>query len=142
MANIQNLNDVRVGDVCKDMHKHFAKLIEEKKKWDDPLILEVNNIYGSVESCFSLFNFYHREVYYDESIKRHILKIYYYDFDESELVRDILSLGDGVIARIILGKMLLIGLRGHILHSFSINIKELCYYIKNLILRNFGGRYI
>lgn len=99
LANIQNLNDVRVGEVCKDMHKHVAKLIEKKKKWDDPLVLEVNNIYGSVERCFSLFNFYHKEAYYDESIERHILKIYYYDFDESELVRDILSLGDAVIVR-------------------------------------------
>lgn len=99
LVNIKNLTDVKLGEVYKDMHKRAAELIEVKKRWSDPLVLEVKDIYGSVERCFSLFSYYHKEAYYDENKKKHILKIYYYDFDKNELVRDILSLGDAVIVK-------------------------------------------
>lgn len=99
LVNIQNLTDIELGDVCKDMHKHASELIDKKKNYDAPLVLEVKAIYGSVERCFSLFSYHHKEAYYDETIKKYILKIYYYDFDEKELVRDVLSLGDAVLVR-------------------------------------------
>lgn len=99
LLNIQNMTCLKVGVICKGIHKLVAELIEQKKKQDEPLVLEVKDIFGSVERCFSLFSYYHKEAYYDETARKHILKIHYYDFDKSELIRDILSLGDAVLVR-------------------------------------------
>lgn len=99
LVNVNSITDLKLGDDYIDAQRRAVELIESKKKYDEPLVLEITDIYGAVERCFSLFSYYHKEAYFDEVAMKHILKIYYYDFDKSELVRDVLSLGDAVLVR-------------------------------------------
>lgn len=62
-----------------------------------PLILEVTDKYNTLERCFSLFAAYDKYAYFDKAKNRHILVVNFYDFEEAEIIRDILSLGSAVI---------------------------------------------
>lgn len=62
-----------------------------------PLILEVTAKYNTLERCFSLFAAYDKYAYFDKAKNRHILVVNFYDFEEAEIIRDILSLGSAVI---------------------------------------------
>lgn len=99
LQNIRNLSQVMLGEKSEISREKIHALIDAKKHYDDPLVLEVEEKYGAVERCFTLFSYYHKEAFYDAKTQKHTIKIYYYDFDESELIRDILSLGDAVVVR-------------------------------------------
>ncbi|RKD25200.1 WYL domain-containing protein [Caminicella sporogenes DSM 14501] len=84
----------KIDTKTKDKILNF---INSKKNLKNPLVLEVENRFNTVERCFSLFSHYDKEAYIDKEKNKHILKVYYYSFEESEIVRDILSLGSSVI---------------------------------------------
>ena len=97
LANIYNLEDISVTDkVNCDVDKKAMAFLEKRKQSSEPLVLELDVIYRSVERCFSLFVSYEKSAVYDEKTKKHTIKINYYDFDEEEIIRSILSLGDAV----------------------------------------------
>ncbi|WZL71696.1 WYL domain-containing protein [Clostridiaceae bacterium 35-E11] len=87
-------------EVLEDEHSDVKNTTLKKlreKKVKQPLVLEIDNKYNAIERCFSLFSYYQKEACYHPTTDKHLLKIYYYQFDESEIIRDILSLGSSVI---------------------------------------------
>lgn len=75
----------------------ILKFYDSKKNKVTPLVLEVEDINNALERCFFLFSHYDKESYYDKEKDKYIIKIYYYDFDEAEIIKDILSLGSCII---------------------------------------------
>ena len=61
------------------------------------LILDVEAIDHAIERCFRIFSYYDRDAIYSEKENCYRLEITYLDFDENEVIRDILSLGSSVI---------------------------------------------
>ena len=61
----------------------------------DSIKNEIEDNKNTLDRCFNLFSAYDKRYYYDDN--NLILNIYYHDFDEAEIVRDILSLGKSVI---------------------------------------------
>lgn len=100
LMNISRLSNVNItsdGVVYSD--DIAEELLKEKKNLHEPIILEIEDKNNSIERCFSMFSCYHREAYIDQNTKKHIMKIFYYTFEEQEIVKDILSLGDAVIVK-------------------------------------------
>lgn len=95
--NIARFLDI---EVLEDEHLDIKKVTLKKlleKKMEQPLVLEIDNKYNAIERSFSLFSYYQKEAYYHQDTDKHLLKIYYYQFDEAEIIRDILSLGSSVV---------------------------------------------
>ena len=61
------------------------------------VVLEVDLVQHVIERCFRLFSFYDRKAVYDSDKEKYRLELSYYRFDESEVLRDIMSLGSNVI---------------------------------------------
>ena len=74
----------------------MKKFINNKKNIDKPIVLKIEDNKNTLDRCFNLFSAYDKRYYYDDN-NNLILNIYYHDFDEAEIVRDILSLGKSVI---------------------------------------------
>ena len=73
----------------------ISRVINNKKNIDKPIVLKIEDNKNTLDRCFNLFSAYDKRYYYDDN--NLILNIYYHDFDEAEIVRDILSLGKSVI---------------------------------------------
>lgn len=74
----------------------IESFINAKKNISDPIVLKIEDNKNTLDRCFNLFSAYDKKYYYDED-ENLILNIYYHDFDESEIIRDILSLGKSVV---------------------------------------------
>lgn len=95
---VSNLEHIELYENENDKVKgEILKFYESKKNKEIPLILEVEDKNNALERCFHLFSNYDKNAYYDKERNKYILKIYYYDFDKGELIKDILSLGSCVI---------------------------------------------
>lgn len=100
LMNISRLSNVKITPAGVVYSDYIAEeLLEEKKNLHEPIILEIEDKNNSIERCFSMFSCYHREAYIDQNTQKHIMKIFYYTFEEQEIVKDILSLGDAVIVK-------------------------------------------
>lgn len=100
LMNISRLSNVKITSDGRAYSDDIVEaLLKEKKNLHEPIILEVEDKNNSIERCFSMFSCYHREAYIDQNTKKHIMKIFYYTFEEQEIVKDILSLGDAVIVK-------------------------------------------
>ena len=74
----------------------IENFINAKKNISDPLVLKIEDNKNTLDRCFNLFSSYDKKYYYDEEDNL-ILTIYYHDFDEAEIIRDILSLGKSAV---------------------------------------------
>lgn len=100
LMNISRLSNIDITlDGVRYSDNLAEELLKEKKNLNEPIILEIEDKNNSIERCFSMFSCYHREAYIDQNTKKHIMKIFYYTFEEQEIVKDILSLGDAVIVK-------------------------------------------
>lgn len=59
----------------------------------NPIVLELTDERGALERALHMFSSYKKDGYYDSDTGIHHLKIYYYLFDEKELMKNIISLG-------------------------------------------------
>lgn len=78
----------------KDLEEEYTKFMKENTK---QIILEVDPVSHVIERCFRLFSFYDRKAIYDSEKEKYLLELNYYKFDESEILRDIMSLGSSVV---------------------------------------------
>lgn len=95
-----NISGMQTAEVIEEVNDELREKAYEEirsKRCEEPLVLEVENRRNSVERCFSVFSFYEKEAYFNRGEKKHELKIYYYEFDEAEIIKDILSLGSSVV---------------------------------------------
>ena len=73
---------------------YFMKFMADNTK---SIVLEVDPVQHVIERCFRLFSFYDRKAAYDSEKEKYRLELKYYRFDESEVLRDIMSLGSSVM---------------------------------------------
>ena len=65
----------------------------EKQKEAAPIVLEIRDEKGVLERALHAFSTYRKDGVFDKERNLHIVKIYYYSFDEYELIKDIITLG-------------------------------------------------
>lgn len=66
------------------------------KNHEQEVLLKVRPKYNNVVRCFLLFASYQKESTYQEQADEYRLKVHYYDFDEPEVLQNIISLGSAV----------------------------------------------
>jgi hypothetical protein len=93
---LKNLYDIQVID--KDIDFGYEDILDSihGKKAEEPIVLEVADIHNALERCFYMFSNYEKEASYDKEKQAHKLIIYYYLFEEKEIIAKILSLGKHV----------------------------------------------
>ncbi len=92
ISRIQNLEILE--DKTREKDENFIKLNEKNTK---TVKLYVDPEKHVLERCFRLFSYYNREAVYDRENNRYILIIDYDVFDESDVIKNILSLGSRVV---------------------------------------------
>lgn len=94
--NLDKMEDLRIGDskVGVDLDEKFNKFRKEKER---TLVLSISQKYNNVERSFRIFSYYERTATYMKEDNLYILEIKYNENDTAELIRDIMSLGDGVM---------------------------------------------
>lgn len=100
LVNVWGLRNIQILDIKAD--KELKQWFEKQKseftlkivnKEEQTKEKKVN----VVERCFSLFSHLDKEAVYNEKEDTHTIKIRYYNFDEEDIVRDILSMGSDVV---------------------------------------------
>lgn len=100
MLVLENLEKV---EVKKEIYppvtrKQALELLKDKHYVDEPIILELINKKSAMERFFMTFSSYERNSKYLGNNKYEI-KLYYYSFQEEEVIRKIISLGSYVIVK-------------------------------------------
>lgn len=95
--NISGLENLKLEeDIIREKDKEFIQNnIENTKK----VVLYVDPEKHVLERCFRLFSFYERQASYDRRNNRYILEINYYIYDETDVIKNILSLGSRVVVK-------------------------------------------
>jgi len=65
----------------------------DRQKMKEPIVIEVTDRDNAVERAFHLLSCFEKRAYYDSARELHIISIYYYEYDEAEILSRILSLG-------------------------------------------------
>lgn len=88
MANIKLANDKK----CKLDKDEIYKRLRENKRCKEPIVFQVKDKRQAMERCFMTFSSFERT---SKIIKDNVYEItlYYYTFQEEEIIRKILSLG-------------------------------------------------
>ncbi|TYQ15545.1 UNVERIFIED_CONTAM: WYL domain-containing protein [Acetivibrio alkalicellulosi] len=93
MANIFTLSDVKIVDEDVEIDRQTAKnILFEQKYSEEPIVLEVIDKKNAMERCFMCFSGMERSARQINKDKYEI-QLYYYLFDEENLIRNIISLG-------------------------------------------------
>lgn len=90
--NVSRLSNLTVAtdNIPADCQIKLKNFLISKQKM---ITLQVTPKYNAVERTFKLFGAYDKDAIYDEQSDTYTLKITYYEFDQQEIIRDILSLG-------------------------------------------------
>lgn len=82
-----------LSDTVPDLTDAFKTFLDDHER---ELKLQIKPKYNTVVRCFLLFASYKKEgIYYDAKNEYH-LKVTYYDFDETDIIENIISLGSAV----------------------------------------------
>lgn len=94
--NISSFKSIEVVDCeCEEPKERMMEALEKKK---NKMKVEIDSdITNSLERFLYLFSFYEKTARHDEKRKKYIFEVYYYVFDEGEIIRDILSLGKSAV---------------------------------------------
>lgn len=95
--NVANLATVKLLEekVTSEEFQSAKNFIKAKRADTTPLVLQIQEKNNAVERCFHLFSSYDIESHL-ESPGLYVLKVFYYDFDEAEIIDDLLSLGSAI----------------------------------------------
>lgn len=87
-----NLQEVHCLQAVVPAHteEDFQQFLQEKRR---SVTLRISRKNNAVERCFLLFAPYDKESIYDEDSDTYTMKVYYYDFDQQEVLQQIISLG-------------------------------------------------
>jgi predicted DNA-binding transcriptional regulator YafY len=94
---IKNMHDIEIlkNQLVQSDKDILMSIMEKSIK--EPLVLKVKDEDNALERAFYLFSFYEKEAIYHSSEKSHELKVYYYQFEEKEVIAKILALGKNVV---------------------------------------------
>jgi RNA-splicing ligase RtcB/predicted DNA-binding transcriptional regulator YafY len=94
MANINNMRNIEIqeNENLEINREAVIKLLHEQRYSKEPIILEVIDKKSAMERCFMSFSELER---YSRCIEkdRYELKLFYYTFEEEEIIKKILALG-------------------------------------------------
>lgn len=94
MVNLHTLKEVKIAQNVNSEIKRegVLKKLKEKKYSEIPITIELEDIRGAMERCFMSFSSFERN---SRSISenKYEIDIYYYSFEEDEVIRKIMSLG-------------------------------------------------
>lgn len=96
---LENINNLKILEVKNPISKDQIKKSIKAKKCDKHIILQIENVNNTIERTFLTFSSYSTDAKYVEDKDIHELKIYYYSFEEKEIINKIFSLGKGVIVK-------------------------------------------
>lgn len=88
LARIQRVTLVEDGIIPENLEE-FVRA----HRCETPIEIEMLNLRNGFERCFIQLSGYERSTEYDEETKRCKMKLYYYDFEEPELLITLLSFG-------------------------------------------------
>ena len=91
-ALLRNLFQIHCEDYDPQHGQNLISMMESKKNVN-PIVLEIIDNQNAPERSSLTFATYEKSAHYDRERRIHILKIFYYNFDESELLSKILSMG-------------------------------------------------
>lgn len=93
--NLATMSNVRLRqDTIENLEAEYKEYLELNTK---KVVLDVEPVGHVIERCFRIFSFYDRQAKYDRDSQKYTLEIKYLKSDESEVIRDILSLGGYVV---------------------------------------------
>lgn len=95
--NISSIKNLEIQE--NTIRQNDEEFIESNIKNTKKVTLYVDSETHVIERCFRLFSFYDREAIYDRENDIYILEINYYIYDESDVIKNILSLGSKVIVK-------------------------------------------
>lgn len=96
-VNLARLYNLTFGNTSSIPREEMTNAIQEKRV-KEPLTLKIKDESKNqiIERCFALFSTYDREGQYEEKDDSYVLRVFYYIFDETEIIRKILMLGPDV----------------------------------------------
>lgn len=94
MINLHTLKEVKIAQNVntKIKREDVLKILKEKKYSEIPITIELEDIRGAMERCFMSFSSFERNSR-TISENKYEIDIYYYTFEEDEVIRKIMSLG-------------------------------------------------
>lgn len=94
MANVSNMRDIKVEENIKPIigREEAIKLLHQNRYSTEPIVFEVTDKKAAMERCFMSFSGMERSSKCIEQDKYEI-KLYYYTFEEDDVIRKILALG-------------------------------------------------
>jgi len=101
MVNLQTLKDVKIAEKDIEISENInleinredvLKKLKEKKYSETPITIELEDIRGAMERCFMSFSSFERSSR-AISENKYEIDIYYYTFEEADVIRKIMSLG-------------------------------------------------
>jgi hypothetical protein len=94
MVNLHTLKRVKIAEDVNSKIKRedVLKILKEKKYSEIPITIELEDIRGAMERCFMSFSSFERNSR-NISENKYEIDIYYYTFEEDEVIRKIMSLG-------------------------------------------------
>ncbi|OOM71481.1 hypothetical protein CLPUN_49480 [Clostridium puniceum] len=101
MVNLHTLKDVKIAEKDIEISENInleinredvLKNLKEKKYSETPITIELEDIRGAMERCFMSFSSFERSSR-AISKNKYEIDIYYYAFEEADVIRKIMSLG-------------------------------------------------
>jgi hypothetical protein len=94
MVSLHTLKDVKIAEnIASNINREdVLKKLKEKRYCEIPITIELEDIRGAMERCFMSFSSFERSSR-AISENRYEIDIYYYTFEEAEVIRKIMSLG-------------------------------------------------
>lgn len=94
LVNLHTLKEVKIANNVDSniKRKDVLKKLKEKKYSEVPITIELEDIRGAMERCFMSFSSFERNSR-TISKNKYEIDIYYYTFEEDEVIRKIMSLG-------------------------------------------------
>lgn len=96
--NLDTLQDITLLEepFQRDLQKEYKDYIRMNMR---SVTLEVEPVGHAVERCFRVFSYFDRRATYDPIEKKYNLEVFYLRADESEIIKNILSMGSYVVVR-------------------------------------------
>lgn len=96
---IENFTDIELIEIKDDITMEHIKESIFLKRCCRAIVLEVKNINNALERAFLTLSMFNKTARYMEERDIHELSVFYYQFEEDEVLDRIFSLGKGVIVK-------------------------------------------
>ena len=96
LLTIEKLSNIRIATKDNLNDEIFKSLIQKRKQDKQPIVLEIEAKNNAIERTFMQFSNIQKSSYYDNKRNLHVMSLYYYDFDEDDIITKILFLGDAI----------------------------------------------